>query len=226
MMKFNMFITLLVLPFYWIKSQYLRRFGSKFQIQKEMKRYSKHYLGFRRIKVEIHGFKEDKDQNYIFICNHQSHNDIFVCLAAISQSFRFIAKKELFENFVTGTFMKMSQSYPLDRDDARESLTLLKKAVADVNNGVSVLAFPEGTRSYQKDLLEFKDGMFSVLRRAKAPMVFMYIKESYNEKQHVIHVYFSKLFPADKYNHLKGNVLSQYAFEEMNRLKVQAYAKL
>lgn len=223
MAKFNMFITFLVLPFYWVRSQFIRRYGTQEKKDKELKMYPKHYLGFRRIKVETHNFDEDMTQNFIFVCNHQSQNDIFVTLSAIKQPFRFVAKKELFENPITGTFMKMSQSYPLDRDDARKSLNILKEAVKDVNEGHSILAFPEGTRSYKKEMLEFKDGIFSVLRRAKAPMVFMYIKESYNEKQKAIHVYFSKPLLPDVYNKMKGVELSQFAFKEMNQLKDLAY---
>lgn len=223
MAKFNMFVTFLVLPVYWIRSQYLRRFGKQDKINREMKIYPKHYLGFRRIKVRVHGFDEDVNQNYIFVCNHQSQNDIFVTLAAIKQPFRFIAKKELFDNIVTGTFMKMSQSYPLNREDPRESLSILKEAVQDTNDGHSILAFPEGTRSYSKDMLEFKDGIFSVLRRAKVPMVFMYIKESYNEKQKFINVFFSKPLSHTEYNKMKGVALSEYAFNTMNHLKETAY---
>lgn len=219
-----MFITFLVLPFYWIRSQFLRRFGNPDKIHKEMKMYPKHYFGFRRIKVIPHGFKPDQDGTYIFVCNHQSHNDIFVTLSAIDLPFRFVAKKELFENIVTGTFMKMSNSYPLDREDPRKSLTILKEAVEDTNQGHSILAFPEGTRSYQKDMLEFKDGIFSMLRRAKVPVVVMYIKESFDEKQKNMNVFFADPILPETYNKLKGTAFSQLTYDTMNTLKNKVYA--
>ncbi len=223
MAKFNMFITILVLPFYWIRSQFLRRYGTPEKIYKEMKMYPKHYFGFRRIRIKRHGFVPNNDEHYIFVCNHQSQNDIFVTLSSIDQPFRFIAKKELFENIVTGTFMKMSKSYPLDRDDARKSLTILKEAVKDSKEGHSILAFPEGTRSYQKDMLPFKDGIFSMLRKAEAPIVVMYIKESFDESQKEMNVYFDAPIFKETYNRLKGVELSELAFERMNVLKTQAY---
>lgn len=224
MNKFDSFVTYLVLPYYWIRSQYLRRFGKQETINKEMKRYPNDYFGFRKIKVVAHGTQVNPNQKAIFVSNHQSRNDIFVTLSAINRPFRFIAKKELFTNLITGTFMKMSQSYPLDREDPRKSLTLLKQAVKDVKTGASVLVFPEGTRSYQKDMLEFKDGLFSMLRKADAPIVVLYIKESYNEKQDTIHVYMSEPIQPETYNKLKGVELSKLTFDIMNELKEKAYA--
>lgn len=218
-----MAITILVLPFYWIRSQFLRRWGSDKKIHKEMKMYPRHYFGVRSIEVVSHNKNLDLNQNYVFVSNHQSHNDIFVTLAAINHPFRFVAKKELFESPVTGTFMKMSKSYPLDRDDARKSLNILKEAVADTKEGHSILAFPEGTRSRQKDLLEFKDGIFSMLRRVDVPIVSMYIKESFDETQSKMHVYFDTPLQPEEFNHLKGVELSNLVRDRMNKLKDEAY---
>ena len=120
----------------------------------------------------------------------------------------FVAKKELFERKVTGTFMKMSESYPLDREDARESLLLLRNVVKDVNAGHTAFAFPEGTRSYKSDMLPFKDGLFSMFRKADVPIVVMYIKESYNELQKDFHVYFSDPIQPKTFKPLKGQELS------------------
>lgn len=219
-----MLITFIVLPFYWIRALFLRRFGSQNKKDAELKMYPRHYLGFRNIKVEVVGNIDYSSPN-MYVCNHQSQNDIFVTLDAIKEPFRFIAKKELFESFITGVFMKLSDSYPLDREDARKSLTILKEAVEDVKAGHSLLAFPEGTRSYQKDLLPFKDGIFSMLRKSKADFVPMYIKESYNEKQDIFYVYVGDPIKYPEYKEYRGSALSDYIREKMNELKDLAYKK-
>ena len=218
-----MFVTFMVLPFYWIRAQFLRRFGSDEKKYKEMKMYPRHYFGFRGIKVVSHGFMPDEKTPIVFVSNHQSQNDIFITLSAINRPFRFIAKKELFENIITGPFMKMSESYPLDREDARKSLTMLKQAVDDANQGHSILAFPEGTRSYQKEMLPFKDGIFSMLRKVKVPIVVLYIKESYDESQKEMHVYFDEPLQVESFKNLKGIQLSELVKERMNQLKEEAY---
>lgn len=223
MKKFNLFVTYLVLPVYWIRSFFFRKWGSEASIYKELKRYPKHYFGFRRIKIKIHGDQPAADVPVVYVSNHQSMNDIFVTLGSVNRQFRFIAKKELFDNPITGTFMRLTKSYPLNREDARESLMILKEAVNDVNNGASVLAFPEGTRSGKKELLEFKDGIFSMLRKAKAPIVPMYIKESFNEQQKEINVYFGEALQPEYFNKLKGVELSEAVFDIMQELMVEAY---
>lgn len=224
MNKFHMLVTYCLLPFYWLRSQFLRRFGSQSKINKELKMYPRHYLGFRGIKIVQHGQQPDPKVTCIYVSNHQSMNDIFIALGSVNRPFRFIAKKELFENFITGTFMKLSQSYPLDRDDARKSLLILKQVVADLKEGHSAFAFPEGTRSHQKDMLPFKDGMFSMLKKAEVPIVPLYIKESFNEKQKDFHVYYGEPVMPSTYNAMKGPALSEYMFETMNALKQSAYS--
>ncbi|AMC94384.1 hypothetical protein AOC36_10490 [Erysipelothrix larvae] len=223
MKTFNMIVTFMVLPVYWIRSQWIRRFCSEQKGSKELQLYPKHYLGFRRIRVEAHGYQPDANIPCIYVSNHQSMNDIFVSIAAVNRPFRFIAKKELFTNLITGTFMKMSRSYPLDRDDPRQSLKVLKQAVDDVSKGVSALAFPEGTRSHAIDMLPFKDGIFSVLRKSSAPIVPMYIKESFNERQKVMHVYFCEPIYPETYKEIKGAALSEYVFKRMNDMKEWVY---
>ena len=221
--KFDMAFTFLVLPIYWIRSVFIRKWGSQTKKDKEMKMYPKHYLGFRGIKVEVVGDELDPNIPAVFVSNHQSMNDIFITIAAVNRPFRFIAKKELFKNFITGTFMKMTNSYPLDRDDARQSLLVLKQAVEDVKSGASVLAFPEGTRSHSKDMLEFKDGIFSMLKKSKAPIVPMYIKESFNESQKFFYVYMSKSLLYQDYSSLTGVELSGKVRVIMEELKAKAY---
>lgn len=223
MKRFNMFITFLVLPFYWIRSQFLRKSKNQEKIDRELRMYPRHYLGFRRIRIVMHGAQPNPKIPCMYVSNHQSHNDIFITLGSVNRPFRFIAKKELFTNFVTGTFMKMSRSYPLDREDPRQSLVVLKEAVDDIKNGASVLAFPEGTRSYRKEMLEFKDGIFAMLRKAKAPIVPMYIKESFNEKQKEFHVYFGDCVNPEEYEKMKGAELSEFIFSKMETLMNSAY---
>lgn len=218
-----MFITFLVLPIYWIRSIILRKYGSNDKKYRELKIYAKHYLGFRSIKLKIHGEQPDPSVAAVYFSNHQSMNDIFITLGSINRQFRFVAKKELFTSVISGPFMRMSESYALDRDDARASLLMLKDVVSDVKSGSSVLAFPEGTRSHQKELLPFKDGLFSMLRKANAPIVPMYIKESFNEKQKVFNVYFAPALLVSDYENLKGKDLSDLVFSIMESLMRKAY---
>lgn len=225
MSKFYLLITFCVLPFYWLKAHYLLKFGSRKAIEKEMKRYPKHYFGLRGIKVVAHGKIPNPDESAIYISNHQSMNDIFVAMAIIKKPVRFVAKIELFQNVITSPFMRLSQSYPLDRSDAKQSLLTLKKAVNDSKEGHTLVVFPEGTRSKKKEMLEFKDGIFQMLRKAEAPLIPMYIKESFDETQKEMHVYFGEAVKSQDYQGMNGKALSVHVKAIMQSMYDDIYMK-
>lgn len=190
--KLLMLLTFIALPYYMIRCRILLKSGKTDKIKKELKKYGDDFLGIRSVKLNIHG-----EENYIhlencvFVSNHQSHNDIFILLSGLKKQFRFIAKQELFDNFIFKNFMKLSQSYPLNRKDDRASLMVLKQAVQDINQEhVSVVVFPEGTRSHGPQMGEFKVGLFSMLRRSNAPIVPIYIENSYETgaKEFQVHI--------------------------------------
>lgn len=219
MINKKLWLVYLLIPYYWLRATITRKlFKNSKNISQELQLYTKRYLWAINKKVIIHGQQPSSDQTCIYISNHQSHNDIFIAIFSINRLFRFIAKKELFR-FPTGSFLKMSNSYPLDRDDPRQSLKLLKKAVEDSNNGHSIFVFPEGTRSNQIEMADFKDGMFSVFKRASVPIVPMYIQNSFDNNLKEYHVYFGKAILPKDYNKLKGTELSELAKERIIQLQ-------
>ncbi len=107
----------------------------------------------------------------ILMANHESVLDIFVLLAAVPQDVRFLAKRSLFQIPVLGWSMWLGGFIPVDRDradSAREVFETLEKKLAE---GVSVLIFPEGTRSRDGELLPFKKSGFLLALRTGAPIV-------------------------------------------------------
>ncbi len=192
--KLLMGATFIALPYYMLRCKKLLKDQNSTAMQKELKRYGDDFLGIRGISVKTFGEEHYLDhEKCIFVSNHQSHNDIFILLSCLKKPFRFIAKKELFTSAIFKNFMKLSQSYPLDRDDDRASLLVLKQAVEDINHqNASVVVFPEGTRSRGKTMNPFKAGLFSMLRRADAPIIPIYIKNSYDNDARVFEVYFGE----------------------------------
>lgn len=59
----------------------------------------------------------------------------------------------------------------IDREDRRSQLKTFKEAVAYLNEGVPLMAFPEGMRSQSGRLMEFKGGIFSIARKTEVPIV-------------------------------------------------------
>lgn len=124
------------------------------------------------VKLTVKGSEFlDKDAAYIFVTNHQSYVDIPVLMKAIPNNIRFVYKKQLSRIPIFGWGMYLSDYIPIDRENVRTALVSLKKAAEKVRNGLSVVIFPEGTRSTDGSLGDFKRGMFVLADEAKVPIV-------------------------------------------------------
>lgn len=124
------------------------------------------------VKVTVEG-KEllNKNENYIFISNHQSFFDIPILMKAIPNNVRFIYKDSLTKIPILGWGMYLGGYIPINRENVRDAMKSLKKAAEKIANGISVTIFPEGTRSEDGKLGEFKRGMFVMADEAKVPLV-------------------------------------------------------
>lgn len=125
-----------------------------------------------RIKVTVEGLSGiDPQQPYIFMPNHQSNFDIPVLLGHLAVQFRWLAKEELFKIPVFGRAMRKAGYISIDRNDRESAFKSLKKAAEKIRNGVSVLIFPEGTRSRDGRIQSFKKGGFVMAIDSGVPIV-------------------------------------------------------
>ena len=108
--------------------------------------------------------------------NHQSFVDIFVLLANIPKDFKFIMKSELMKIPILGPAKRKAGYMEIERQDPRESIKQLNKAVEMIKKGSSVLIFPEGTRSPDGRLLPFKKGGFYIAIRSGTDIIPLCIK--------------------------------------------------
>lgn len=118
-------------------------------------------------------------QTYILISNHQSIADILVALH-LSQSFKFIAKKELFMIPILGWSMTLAGYIPLVRGNQRSGKHAALQAKNLIGKGVSVLFFPEGTRSPDGEIHSFKMGAFKLAAEMNVPVVPIVIDGTYH----------------------------------------------
>jgi 1-acyl-sn-glycerol-3-phosphate acyltransferase len=111
----------------------------------------------------------------IFMANHTSLLDILVMACAIPIHFNFIAKKELIWAPLIGIDLIMAGDFLIDRSNPRKAKACLDKVAKRLQQGGSVLIFPEGTRSQNGDLLPFKRGAFKLAKKSGATVVPCYI---------------------------------------------------
>lgn len=112
----------------------------------------------------------DTDKPFIVISNHQSYLDVVVIITYIRMT-AFLAKKELFKIPIFGTSLRMAGVLEVDRKNPRANRDLGDRMFAKLNEGYFYGAFPEGTRSRDGSLLEFKKGIFHYCTKANIPIL-------------------------------------------------------
>jgi 1-acyl-sn-glycerol-3-phosphate acyltransferase len=134
--------------------------------------WGSHILFISGIKLQIKGYENiNSDESYIFCANHSSLIDIPILLSSLSNNFRIIYKKELEKIPVFGWGLALSPFIGIKRENARDSMSGINEAVNTVSTGESVLIFPEGTRTSDGSLGEFKRGAFMLASRSGRKIV-------------------------------------------------------
>jgi len=134
--------------------------------------WAKSILIAGRIKVKVKGLsKIDPTTSCIYMCNHQGNFDIPVLLAYLKVRFRWLAKAELFRIPLFGFAMKRAGHISIDRKDRQAAITSLKETAKTIRGGVSVIIFPEGTRSPDGNISSFKKGGFILAIDSGVPIV-------------------------------------------------------
>jgi 1-acyl-sn-glycerol-3-phosphate acyltransferase len=124
------------------------------------------------VEVAVAGSEQlDPETPYIFAANHQSQFDILVLQGFLGVDFRWLAKKELFRVPIWGPAMRRAGYIPIDRSHGRQAIKSLNEAAQKIAAGTSVIIFPEGTRSRDGKLHDFKAGAMVLAIKSGVPIV-------------------------------------------------------
>ena len=125
-------------------------------------------------RVTVSGAEKlPEGQRYLMVCNHRS---IFDPIASIklfgAKEYIYISKPENFKLPIVGPVMHKCGCLPVNRDNNREALAMVKSASKYIQDDVaSVVIYPEGTRSREDELLPFHAGSFKIAQRTGVPVV-------------------------------------------------------
>ncbi len=107
---------------------------------------------------------------YVVVANHQSMLDILL-ISRVPREMKWMAKESLFKLPWIGWMFLLSGDIPVRRGDAGSGSAALRKAKAYLARGMSVMIFPEGTRSRTGTLGSFKSGAFRLAIEAGVPVL-------------------------------------------------------
>lgn len=166
-------------------------FGFKLKAAKSSKEkkeirldYSNRLLA--KLKIDIKIINEDKvpkDGKYLLVSNHRSVIDPLIVENALRKSNimgHWIAKKELYNSFFFGVFVRNGGTILLDREASKMGgfFTDIKECV---KSGDSIFVFPEGTRNKsENELGEFKDGSKIIALKNRLPILPVFIHNNAN----------------------------------------------
>jgi len=114
--------------------------------------------------------KIDHNQAYVIVPNHQSMLDIVV-FNELHHKLRWISKIEIFKVPVLGWEMKMVKYIELERGNKHSVVKMMEKCIESLREGVSIVIFPEGTRSLTGAIGKFKTGAFQLAVRTDKPIL-------------------------------------------------------
>jgi len=118
-------------------------------------------------KINIEGReKADRKSTYVIISNHQSILDILI-IDCLRFRFKWIAKIEIMKRPVLGWYLKMAGYITVDRGNKESKEKMLEKSYRCLERGTSIMLFPEGTRSADREIGFFKRGAFQLAIGAK-----------------------------------------------------------
>ena len=141
--------------------------------------FFKHYQGWAGrilcisgISLKIRGEENiQPNETYIFASNHSSQFDIPILFKAINAELRIIYKKELEKIPIFGWQLKKSKFIAVERNDPRNAMKSIDEAAAIIKQNINVIIFPEGTRSINGRVSDFKRGAFLLAYKSGKPII-------------------------------------------------------
>jgi 1-acyl-sn-glycerol-3-phosphate acyltransferase len=191
-----------------------RRLNNRIDSYDFLRKTSNELLEKINFEVEvIDNSNHDFNSGSFIIANHQDNLDIVSMIAKLDFRVKFVAKKELFTMPFLNKYIKLSNSFSLDRDNPRSGVRVFKEALNQVENSHNVVIYPEGTRNKSKLLLPFNSGLFNIIRKSSKPIIPTYI----NYHKNKISIYLGeKIYCEEK---IKGKELCDVVFDNIAFIK-------
>ena len=134
------------------------------------------------IHVRVRGKENiDKKTSYIFVSNHQGAFDIFTIYGFLGHNFKWLMKKSLEKIFLVGDACRNAHHIFVDDSKIAAIKETIAKAENTLKDGMSLVIFPEGSRSWDGKMIPFKRGAFMLASEFNLPVVPVTIDGSFEK---------------------------------------------
>lgn len=227
-------IVLMVLRNFWrvpgmfIKlCRYARRTDQYPEVEKyaHVQRIMKLAVRSGNIDLQVFG-KENipRENGFMLYANHQGMFDVMAIAASCDNPIGAVLKKELYPIPFVKQVAQCTKSFPMDRDDVRQSLTVIQSVTAELKQGRNYLIFPEGTRSRMGNkMLSFHHGSFRCAVKAKCPVLPIALIDSFKVldekgcKPVSVQIHYLPPIPYEEYKDMNTVELANYVQEKIRQ---------
>ncbi|HMD07949.1 MAG TPA: lysophospholipid acyltransferase family protein [Candidatus Acidoferrum sp.] len=123
------------------------------------------------VRIRVEGKAKIPDGVCLFVANHTSSADAPAVVGAIPRRIAVLLKESLFKWPIVGQAFTLAHFIPVNRKDRESAISSVEKAAEAMRAGQSFLIYPEGTRSPDGRLQEFKKGAVVLAIKAGVPVV-------------------------------------------------------
>lgn len=168
------------------------------------------------IELKVTGVENiPTDRSFLLYSNHQGMFDVLAIAATCEPPLGTVLKKELKDVPFLKQIIACTKSFAMDREDVRQSLTVIQNVIKEINAGRNYLIFPEGTRSKStNDLLEFHNGSFRCALKTKCTVVPIALVDCYKvldqkgSKPVTVQIHYLKPIEYEEYQDLNTKELA------------------
>ena len=174
----------LIVPGAWRKLCRYAKHPEKYS-EEEMYRHIQYILKRAvdggNIDLQVTGTENiPKEGGFMLYANHQGMFDVLAVAATCDTPVGAVLKKELYDIPFIHQVAICTKSFPMDREDVRQSLTVIQNVIREVKAGRNYLIFPEGTRSRDGNRMgQFHSGSFRCATKSKCPIVPVALVDSF-----------------------------------------------
>ena len=175
--------------------------------------------------IELRVFGQEnipKENGFTMYSNHQGMFDILAIPATCDQPLAAVLKKELKDIPFLKQVIACTKSFPMDREDVRQSMEVILAATKEVASGRNYLIFPEGTRSKDgNQMKEFHAGSFKIATKAKAPILPVALIDCYKVFDQKgcapvsMQIHYLEPIPYEEYKDMKTPELAQMVHDRI-----------
>ena len=195
----------------------------------EMYRHVRQIMGWAaasgNIDLKVSGTENiPTEGGFLLYGNHQGMFDVVALAATCPRSLGAVYKKELKDVPFLKQVLTCTRSFAMDREDVRQSLTVIQNVVREVRSGRGYIIFPEGTRSKNgNEMGEFHGGSFRAATKAKCPIVPLAFIDSFRVLDQkgsdpvTVQIHYLPPIPYEEYASLKTVELAALVKERIAR---------